>query len=409
MKKLLKELGRVSAIIGAQWGDEGKGKMTDILGGHFDVLARACGGANAGHTIVVNGTKHVFRLLPSGCLHEKKPVVLGSGMVIHLPTLIEEVEILRKAGVDILHRLLISPGAHIVFDFHKEIDGVMEERRTKAVGTTKRGIGPAYMEKAARTGIRMERLSDNLTGDLEARAKDVKTMYGVTVNIEKELANVKAARDMFLPCVMSSLPELMQKFMEEKKTILIEGAQATLLDLDHGTYPYVTSSFTTAAGALQGLALPPSALDSCIGVIKAYCTRVGSGEFLTEDASERGDRLRERGGEFGSVTGRPRRCGWLHLPDVKLASFINGFSCFNLTKLDVLDEESEVPVSIGRDPTGAAEYHIMKGWKTSTRGIRDWKKLPKEAREYIEFIEKFTGIPVRLIGTGQAREDIIVR
>lgn len=409
MKKLLKELGQVTAIIGAQWGDEGKGKMTDILGAHFDVIARACGGANAGHTIVVGGKKHVFRLLPSGCLHEGKPVVLGSGMVIHLPTLLEEIGILKAAGIEILDRLIISPAAHIVFDFHKAIDAAMEEKRENGIGTTKKGIGPAYMDKAARCGIRMERLNDDLKAELIVRAKDVKEKYGVTVNIDLEIKNLTEARKMLLPCVATSIPELMHGFLTQKKTILIEGAQATLLDLDHGTYPYVTSSFTTAAGALQGLGMPPNSLASCIGVIKAYCTRVGSGDFLTEDAGEVGNRLRERGGEFGSVTGRPRRCGWLYVPDVVFAGYINGFSCFNLTKLDVLDTEEEIPVGTGRDPSGTVQYRIMKGWKTSTKGIREWKKLPKEAREYVEFIEKSAGIPIRLIGTGQAREDMIVR
>lgn len=409
MKTLLKDVGQVTAIIGAQWGDEGKGKMTDILGSHFDILARACGGANAGHTIVVGGKKHVFRLLPSGCLHEGKPVVLGSGMVIHLPTLLEEIKILKAAGVEILDRLLISSGAHIVFDFHKDIDAAMEEKRENGIGTTKKGIGPAYMDKAARSGIRMERLNDDLTAELTARAKDVQEKYGVTVNIDVELQHIADARRQLLHCIIPSLPRLMHGFLSEKKTILIEGAQATLLDLDHGTYPYVTSSFTTSSGALQGLGMPPRSLSSCIGVIKAYCTRVGSGDFLTEEASATGDRLRERGGEYGSITGRPRRCGWLHLPDVMYASYVNGFSCFNLTKLDVLDEEEEIPVGIGTDQSGAVEYRVMKGWKTSTQGIREWKQLPKEARDYIEFIETFTKVPVRLIGTGQAREDIIVR
>ncbi len=409
MKTLLKDLGTVTAIIGAQWGDEGKGKMTDILGSHFDVLARACGGANAGHTIVVGGKKHVFRLLPSGCLHEGKPVVLGSGMVIHLPTLLEEIDILKAAGVEILDRLLISSGAHIVFDFHKAIDAAMEEKRENGIGTTKKGIGPAYMDKAARSGIRIERLKDDLKSELTARAKDVQEKYGVIVDLDTELKNIADARTQLLHRIVPSLPVLMHSFLSEKKTILIEGAQATLLDLDHGTYPYVTSSFTTSSGALQGLGMPPRSLSSCIGVIKAYCTRVGSGEFLTEEAGPIGDRLRERGGEYGSVTGRPRRCGWLHLPDVMYAGYVNGFSCFNLTKLDVLDEEEQIPVGIGKNAAGTVEYRVMKGWKTSTQGVRDWNKLPTEAREYIEFIETFTKVPVRLIGTGQAREDIIVR
>lgn len=411
MKKLLSDLGSVSAIIGAQWGDEGKGKATDILGQHFDVIARACGGANAGHTIVVGGKKHVFRLLPSGCLHEGKPVVLGSGMVIHLPTLAEEVGILKDAGITILERLLISPGAHIVFDYHKAIDAAMEEsRKAGGIGTTKKGIGPAYMDKAARSGIRMEQL---LKGEMKAliteRAEAAKKMYGISVDIAAEVKAAEAGAAMFGPCIAGPMPLILKKFLSDRKTILIEGAQATLLDLDHGTYPYVTSSFTTAAGAMQGLGLPPHALTSCIGVIKAYCTRVGSGDFLTEDAGEAGNRLRERGGEYGSVTGRPRRCGWMHIPDLVYSAAINGFTCFNLTKLDVLDEEDEIPVGIGVKPDGTADFRRLKGWKSSTAGIREWKKLPKAAQEYIETIEKLTGIPVRLIGTGRAREDMIIR
>ena len=409
MKTLLRDLGSVSAIIGAQWGDEGKGKVTDILGAEFDVIARACGGANAGHTIVVGGKKHVFHLLPAGCLHEGKPVVLGSGMVIHLPTLLQELKTLKEAGIDLVPRLLISPAAHVLFDYHKEIDGVMESRRSNAVGTTKRGIGPAYMDKAGRTGIRMGEIMSDLRPALEERAKFAASMYGVTINIDLELGNVVAARKELAGCIVESQSELMRDFLSRKKTILIEGAQATLLDLDHGTYPYVTSSFTTAAGALQGLALPPSCLRSCIGVAKAYCTRVGGGTFLTEDEGERGERLRKRGGEYGSTTGRPRRCGWLHIPDLVTAAFINGLTCFNLTKLDVLDEEDTIPVGTGINPDGTPIYEQMPGWKTSTAGIRDWKKLPSAAQKYVEFIEQKTGVPVRMIGTGQAREDMIVR
>ncbi len=409
MKKLLKDLGSVTAIIGAQWGDEGKGKVTDILGAEFDVIARACGGANAGHTIVVGGKKHVFHLLPAGCLHEGKPVVLGSGMVIHLPTLLEEIRTLKDAGIDLIPRLLISPAAHVLFDFHKAIDGAIEEQRSTAVGTTKRGIGPAYMDKAARTGIRIGDISGDLTSALEERARHAKSMYGVTVDVATEVSNVMKANNALRSCIVGSQTELMRGFIAEKKTILIEGAQATLLDLDHGTYPYVTSSFTTAAGALQGLGLPPRILASCIGVAKAYCTRVGGGGFPTEDEGERGERLRKRGGEYGSTTGRPRRCGWLHVPDLVNAAFINGFTCFNLTKLDVLDEEDTIPVGTGINDDGSVIYTQLTGWKTSTAGIREWKNLPKAAQDYVLFIEKATGVPVRLIGTGQAREDMIVR
>ena len=409
MHSLLQKLGSVSAIIGAQWGDEGKGKVTDILGEHYDVIARACGGANAGHTIVVGGKKHVFRLLPAGCLHEGKPVILGSGMVIHLPTLLEELATLKTAGIDLIPRLMISGGAHIVFDFHKQIDAVQEERREKGIGTTKKGIGPAYADKATRAGIRIERLGDDLRKELEARAWELKHIYDITMDITAELDNLKKAHAVIGGNIVKNLPLLLRSFMEDDKKILIEGAQATLLDLDYGTYPFVTSSYTTLAGALQGLGIAPNRLTSCIGIAKAYCTRVGSGHFPAEDTSERGDRLRARGGEYGSVTGRPRRCGWLSIPDLLYSSCINGFTCINLTKLDVLDEEDVIPVLTETTKDGSPVFVEMKGWKTSTAGIRAYKDLPAEARAYIEFIEKSINVPVSIIGTGQPREDIIVR
>lgn len=409
MKQFLKDLGPVTAIIGAQWGDEGKGKVTDILGEHFDVIARACGGANAGHTIVVNGKKHVFRLLPAGCLHEGKPVILGSGMVIHLPTLLEEIEILKSSGIELLSRLWISGAAHILFNFHKDIDAALEEKRgANSIGTTKKGIGPAYMDKAARMGIRMEHLGRDLSKELKEKAAAVKTMFGVTVDIDKELADLNAAQ-ILVPRVVNAMPEMLHELLASGKRIVIEGAQATLLDLDHGTYPFVTSSFTTAAGALQGLGLPPSALKSCIGIAKAYCTRVGAGDFLTETTGETGDRLRERGGEYGSVTGRPRRTGWIHLPDLKRSALLNGFTAINLTKLDVLDTEKEIQVGVGIKTSGEAIFETLPGWESSTKSITEFSKLPKNAQAYILFIEKRIGVPIRLIGTGQGREEMIVR
>ncbi|MEQ1849124.1 MAG: adenylosuccinate synthase [Candidatus Peribacteraceae bacterium] len=405
MQKLLSDLGTVTAIIGAQWGDEGKGKVTDILGEHFDVLARACGGANAGHTIVIAGKKHVFRLLPSGCLHPGKPVVLGTGMVIHLPTLLEEIEMLEKANIEIVHRLHISAAAHIVFDYHKELDAWQEEQKGKdSIGTTKRGIGPAYMDKIGRTGIRIGTPESEIKSALTTRAVSLKKETGLTMNVDHEMAEVARALKKVGSRIHASVPTLLHDFLSRKKSIVIEGAQATLLDIDHGTYPYVTSSSTTAAGALQGLGLAPRALSSCIGVVKAYCTRVGSGHFEAEEKGERGDRLRERGGEYGSITGRPRRCGWLSITDLKFSSMINGFTLLNLTKLDVLDEEEEIPV---QDEHGT--WQSLPGWKTSTVGITAWDKLPSAARTYIDWIEKAAGVPVRMIGTGPGREQMIVR
>ena len=406
MKNFLQSLGNVTSIIGAQWGDEGKGKAVDILAEHYDIIARACGGANAGHTIVVQGTKHIFHLLPSGCLHDGKQIVLGAGLVIHLPTLLEEIATLKEHGIDILPRLHISPEAHILFDFHKDIDSAMENARSKSegegIGTTKRGIGPAYMDKAARIGIRMEKLNDNLEELLQHHAAFLEKAFDVSVDIEKEKRNITEASSLLSPCITDTISYL-HTALHEEKTILIEGAQATLLDIDHGTYPYVTSSATTITGALQALGLPPSALHSCIGVAKAYCTRVGGGIFKTEAEEEDAKRLRERGGEYGATTGRPRRCGWLSIDDLKFAARINGYTHWNITKLDVLDDEAEIPVYMN------GSYTKCPGWQSSTAGMKRYEDLPENAKKYIEMIERETGVPVSLIGTGQEREEMIVR
>jgi len=406
VQKFLPLLGPVSSVIGAQWGDEGKGKMVDILAEEYDVIARACGGANAGHTIVVNGEKHVFHLMPSGCLHEGKQIILGSGLVIHLPTLLEEIETLRGYGIDVSDRLHISSEAHIVFDYHQEVDGALEEERQKktgeGIGTTKRGIGPAYTDKAARTGIRMEHLSSDITSILSSQAEFVQRAYGVTIDLDKEIRHIQAAQKTVGHMVTNTV-ELLHAYRASGKSILIEGAQATLLDIDHGTYPFVTSSSTTLAGALQGLGLPPNCVTSCIGVAKAYCTRVGSGHFATEEEGEVAERLRSRGGEYGSTTGRPRRTGWLNIDDLKFGTALNGHTHWNITKLDVLDEEEVIPVMTNNHMTE------IKGWKQSTAGITDWNALPENARKYIEIIEKETGVPVSMIGTGQGREEMILR
>ncbi len=408
MQKLLSSLGPCCAVIGAQWGDEGKGKAIDLLAEHFEVVARACGGANAGHTIVVNGKKHVFHLLPSGALHPGKTVVLGAGMVIHLPTLLEEIRTLEENGIEVVSRLWISHAAHILFEYHKDVDGALEERRVKVkgkgIGTTRRGIGPAYMDKAARCGIRMERLGTDLRKELAERSADLHAMYGITVDTDRELQNLADAWKVLKGRVTDIVP-----LLRKSKSILIEGAQATLLDLDHGTYPYVTSSFTTVTGALQGLGLPPSALTSCIGVAKAYCTRVGEGDFLTEVTGETGERLRKRGGEYGSTTGRPRRCGWLNIEDLNRGALLNGFTHWNITKLDVLDEEPEVPVALGAGSDGKARYQTLPGWKTSTVGVTDFKQLPDAAQRFLRFVEEQTHVPAALIGTGPGREQMIVR
>lgn len=412
MQSLLKELGQVCAVIGAQWGDEGKGKVIDLLAEHYDIVARANGGANAGHTIVVNGKKHVFHLLPSGALHPHTTVVIGAGTVLHLPTLLEEIALLKQNGVDVVPRLKISDEAHILFRYHQSIDAALEEamakKKGKGIGTTKRGIGPAYMDKASRSGIRMGSLSRDMTQDLAHSADRVKAMFGVTVDTAAELADLELARSILAPCVTDTIQFLHESLSQGKK-ILIEGAQATLLDIDHGTYPYVTSSSTTVAGALQGLGLPPSCLSSCIGVAKAYCTRVGEGAFLTEVFGDVGDRLRARGGEYGATTGRPRRCGWLHIPDLQRTAAINGFTHWNITKLDVLDQEEVIPVGTGKSADGSAKFENLKGWKTSTEGITHFDQLPVDAQKFLQFIDQSTSVRVALIGTGQGREAMIIR
>ncbi|MDP6575464.1 MAG: adenylosuccinate synthase [Candidatus Peribacteraceae bacterium] len=398
--------GNVCAIIGAQWGDEGKGKVVDIVAEHYDVIARACGGANAGHTIVIDSVQHIFHLLPSGCFHEGKPIILGAGMVLHLPTLLEEIEEMKKAGFDVLPRLHISSEAHILFEYHKKLDGVFEEARAKkkgkGIGTTMRGIGPAYQDKAARTGIRMESLDADLTSELKERAESIKEQFGLDIDINVELKNLEDARNVLKGCVTDTV-SLIHEYLEGGKSILIEGAQGVLLDLDHGSYPYVTSSSTTISGALQALGLPPKSLESCIGIAKAYCTRVGEGEFPAEASEADGNRIRERGVEYGATTGRPRRCGWLSVPDLLKVVRLNGYTHWNITKLDVLDEEDQIPVMMSDG------YQNLPGWKASTRGLTSFDELPENAKKYIQFIEEQTGVPVAFIGTGPGREEMIVK
>lgn len=413
---MIESLGPVCAVIGAQWGDEGKGKIVDILAEHFDVLARACGGANAGHTIVVNGKKHVFHLLPAGCLHADKDIVLGSGMVIHLQTLLEEIALLEEEGVDIIHRLFLSPGAHIVLDVHKDIDRLLEEQRKKkggkGIGTTGRGIGPAYMDKAMRTGMRLEALwqpTPSIKKLLKEHGAMLTAMFDLRFDFEHELAAILNAKKKLQHCLIANITAAMSTYLVEGSTILIEGAQGALLDIDHGTYPYVTSSATTTAGALQGLGLPPQVLTSCIGVAKAYCTRVGEGDFITEATPKVAERLRKRGGEYGATTGRPRRCGWLYTPHLRYAAILNGFTHWNITKLDVLDEEKSIPIGIGISNSGKITYKNLPGWKKKISGVHRLADLPSSARSFVHFIEKETGVPVAFIGTGEEREDVIVK
>lgn len=409
---LQQELGPVTAVVGAQWGDEGKGKVTDILAEQYDIIGRACGGANAGHTIRVGDQKHVFHLLPSGCLHKEKMIALGAGMVIHLPTLLEEIDTLKKAGIEVVSRLRIALNAHLIFGYQKEIDAALENARVqskgKGIGTTKRGIGPAYLEKAMRTGIRMESTPDEIRRELEEKVLLVKNMFGIDIDIEAEMINVLEAEKVIGQC-RADVSALLFEEVANGKTLIIEGAQGALLDIDHGTYPYVTSSATTTAGALQGLGLPPQILTSTVGIAKAYCTRVGEGDFPSEQGGEIGDKIREKGGEYGATTGRPRRCGWIDTESLRTTARINGITHWNITKLDVLDELSAIPVCTSVDSSGTPRYKNMPGWESSTKGLTDFSQLPVHAQKYIEFIESETNVPVSMIGTGPERSEMIVR
>lgn len=428
---LVKDLGQAIYVAGTQWGDEGKGKLVDVLSSQYDIIARSAGGANAGHTIVVNengeSKRYVFHLLPSGILHEEKVSVIGHGCVIHVPTLLDEIMALRGRGVEIQDRLKISDRAHMIFEYHKMIDEIQEEAKgDKKVGTTKRGIGPAYTDKVARIGIRISDLLDFelFAEKLRANAERHMKCYKFNFDIEKEINFYKYAIELIEPYIHNST-EYVNSSYKAGKSILIEGAQGTHLDIDIGTYPYVTSSNTTSGGACTGLGFPPNKVQSVIGITKAYTTRVGSGPFPTELADMEGQMLRDQGNEYGSTTGRPRRCGWLDLVVVKNAIDINGINSLNLTKLDVLtgfqsvkmgvsyklDGEpiEYIPASLKEFEKVEVEYIEMDGWEEDISKAKHFSDLPKSCQEFVKKIEELTEVPVNFIGVGVHRSDMIYR
>lgn len=420
---------KVAVVLGTQWGDEGKGKLVDILAQKYEIVARAQGGANAGHTIYDdNGTRYALHLVPSGILNKNSMNVVGNGVVIHLPTLFEEIETLTGQGVNIEGRLLISDRAHLLFDLHKEIDGLREaELAGKQIGTTKRGIGPAYASKATRNGVRLVDLRDKeafadklrkLAMDGSQRFKDFQ--YDVEADIEKF---VDIAQQV-LPYVGDTVAMINDAY-DSGKRILVEGANATMLDLDFGTYPYVTSSNPSIGGIAIGLGLAPNKFEAIIGVVKAYTSRVGAGPFPTELSGEAADTLREVGKEYGTTTGRPRRVGWLDIPVVRYATRINGLTHINLTKLDCLDDLDTIKVGVEYYLNGkvlpslpadlseleAAEvkYEELPGWKSDISKCRSWQDLPGNAKKYIARIEELVGVKCKWIGVGPGRDAIVVQ
>ncbi|XP_017142120.1 adenylosuccinate synthetase [Drosophila miranda] len=420
---------KVDVVLGAQWGDEGKGKVVDMLASEVDIVCRCQGGNNAGHTVVANGTEFDFHLLPSGVVNEKCISVIGNGVVIHLPSLFDEVLKNEAKGLQHLeHRLIISDRAHLVFDFHQHVDGMQEaEKGGKSLGTTKKGIGPAYSSKATRNGIRV----GELLGDFNAFSDKFKLIVAthlrlfpsINVDVEAELTRYRDYAEKVRPYVKDTICFL-HTALRNGKTILVEGANAAMLDIDFGTYPYVTSSNCSIGGVLTGLGLPPQTIGEVIGVVKAYTTRVGDGPFPTEQLNEIGDLLQTRGFEVGVTTKRKRRCGWLDIPLLRYTSLVNGYTCICLTKLDILDTLPEIKVAVSYKKANGdkldhfpgtiaelgnieVEYAVLPGWQTSTEHIRNFKELPENAQHYVRFLEKELSVPVRWVGVGKGRESII--
>ena len=423
---------KVDLLIGAQWGDEGKGKVVDAMGADVDVFVRYQGGANAGHTVIANGQKVVFHLLPSGMLYPGKLCILGNGLVLDPEQFLNETAELYEKGQD-RARLVVSPHAHVVMPYHKVLDRAQEAARGKGrrIGTTGRGIGPCYVDKYARVGLRVEDLLDadllreRLVPLMEEKNRLLTRLYNEKPIPFDEVYGPAREWGKALAPYVGDVVRLLREAVDEGRHVLLEGAQAVLLDIDHGTYPYVTSSSTSAAGAFTGTGLAPRDLTRVIAVVKAYTTRVGEGPMPTEEPGEIGERLRNAGGEFGATTGRPRRCGWLDMVGLQYSMALNGVDVVALTKLDVLSGMPEVKVCTGYEYNGrrlegfpasphildevVPIYETLPGWRGDISGCTSFDSLPREARGYVEYIEKGLGVPVKLIGVGQERSQTIDR
>jgi adenylosuccinate synthase len=420
--------GKTAVVVGAQWGDEGKGKIVDVLSERFSVVARYAGGHNAGHTVIINGKRFVLQLVPCGVLREGCRSVIGNGVVLDPIAFLKEVSALRDAGVKVDGNLFVSNRAHVILPYHRMIELASENAPGRVkIGTTSRGIGPSYEDKAGRRGLRVIDLLDLelLQKHIENACREKNMIAHALFNSEpldpdKMYAEYAEASRKLAPFVCDT-GVLLNRAISDGESVMFEGAQGTMLDIDHGTYPFVTSSSATSGGAVIGTGVAPTAIDSVIGVTKAYCTRVGEGPFPTELFDSVGDQIRKKGNEFGAVTGRPRRCGWLDLPLLRYSGMINGTSWLVVTKLDVLDELAEIPVCVAYRINGkeTAEvpaeascwdkiecvYKTMPGWQTTTQGITELGKLPKAAREYLSFIEKEAEARIAMVSTGPGRDE----
>ncbi|KAH3756077.1 adenylosuccinate synthetase [Pelomyxa schiedti] len=414
-------------VLGAQWGDEGKGKIVDILSSECDLCCRYNGGTNAGHTLWVSGVKYAFHLVPSGVLNPKVIGVVGNGVVVHIPSLFSEIDSLTKAGCNLTGRLVLSNRAHIVFDFHMDVDGLQEGARAEGskIGTTRKGIGPTYADKAARTGIRLGDLLsfETFTAKFHTLASGYMIRFPtLRIDIDAELAKYRQYATALTPMIIDTV-EYLDRAFTERKRVLVEGANAHMLDIDYGTYPFVTSSHPTIGGVFTGLGISPNKVGSVIGVIKAYTTRVGEGPFPTELLDATGDLIRKVGHEFGTTTGRPRRCGWLDLVVMKYSCVINGYTSLNLTKIDCLTGIPTLQVAVayvidGKEVTlfpatseelsrATVVYRSYPGWTEDISTIRAFDQLPENCRNYIKMIEAFLGVPIKWIGVGGDRYAMI--
>jgi adenylosuccinate synthase len=418
------------AVVGAQWGDEGKGKVVDYLASSFDYIARYAGGHNAGHTVIFDSHRFVLQLIPSGILRPGKKAVIGPGTVVDPAALVNEVENLRKSGIEVRGRLFLSDRAHLIFPYHREMDKAAEAALgAAAIGTTSRGIGPAYEDKMARRGIRVgelldaERFRERLERVIGEKDAISRASYGhplETAGLFDQYLELAA----HIRGLVTDTAVLLNDALDKGESALFEGAQGTMLDIDHGTYPYVTSSNATSGGVATGLGVAPRRLTGVVGVTKAYTTRVGSGPFPTEMADSAAQDLRQRGNEFGAVTGRPRRCGWLDLVVLRYAIMLSGIDSLVVTKLDVFDSQSEIKVCTGYRYKGQRlasvpadvdalaqvepEYQTLPGWQKPTPGIRDVKDLPVAARDYLNFIADQLQVEIGMISTGPERDATIV-
>ena len=418
----------VHVIVGAQWGDEGKGKVVDLLAEHADIVARYQGGANAGHTVCIGEKEFVLHLIPSGIFHPDITCVIGNGVVIDPVALMAEIRQLQAVGVSMEGRLLISHNAHLIMPYHKLLDSIREESAER-IGTTGRGIGPAYIDKAARTGIRIvdllnrDELARKLKVNIEEKNRLLSAVYGKTqLDVEAIIAEYQTF-DRQIDEFITDTSLYLHQALKQGKRIIAEGAQGALLDLDHGTYPFVTSSNPTSGGACTGLGIPPTAIESVTGIVKAYSTRVGNGPFPTELADATGERLRSIGHEYGATTGRPRRCGWLDAVALRYSVMINGIRSIAITKIDVLDTFHEIRVCIGYEhggrrlktfPTDVASlqqitpvYEIFQGWNTPLSSVTSLQHLPAAARRYLEAVAHLTGTEIRFISVGPRRDQTV--